>query len=110
VKRILLFSLVLAGIVLLTILTSCSRENAVKQMMADPQMSAMIMQQLWETPATKAKLVEMVENDTSSMDQIKESLVKDPAKAAEMVDLMLAQEDLKEMITEKTMELHQSKK
>jgi hypothetical protein len=102
--------LVLTGIILLTMFTGCSRENAVKQMMADPQMSAMIMQQLWETPATKAKLVEMVENDTSSMNQIKESLVQDSAKAAEMMDLMLAQEDLKEMITEKTMELHQVKK
>jgi hypothetical protein len=110
VKKIFLFSLVLAGIILLTMLAGCSRENAVKQMMADPQMSAMIMQQLWETPATKAKLVEMVENDTLSMNQIMESLVKDPAKAAEMMDLMLSQEDLKEMITEKTAELHQVKK
>jgi hypothetical protein len=110
VKKILLFSLVLAGIVLLTMLTGCSRENAVKQMMADPQMSAMLMQQMWETPATKAKLLEMVENDTTSMNQIMESLVKDPAKAAEMMDLMLSREDLKEMITEKTAELHQVKK
>jgi hypothetical protein len=94
----------------MTIFISCSRESAVKQMMADPQMSAMIMQQMWETPATKAKLIEMVENDTSSMNQIKESLVKDPAKAAEMMDLMLAQESLKEMITEKTAELHPVKK
>lgn len=105
-----MFSLILAGFVLLTILTSCSRENAVKQMMADPQMSAMIMQQMWDTPATKAKLVEMVENDPESMNQIKGSLVKDPAKAAEMMDLMLTQEDLKGMITEKTMELHPVKK
>ena len=102
--------MVLAGFVLLTMFTGCSRENAVKQMMADPQMSAMLMQQMWETPATKAKLIEMVESDTSSMNQIEESLVKDPAKAAEMMDLMLAQEDLKEMITEKTAELHQVKK
>jgi len=110
VKKIFMFSLVLAGIVLLTILTSCSRESAVKQMMADPQMSAMIMQQMWDTPATKAKLVEMVENDPESMNQIRGSLVKDAAKAAEMMDLMLAQENLKGMITEKTMELHQVKK
>ncbi|HEX7401555.1 MAG TPA: hypothetical protein VF369_05190 [candidate division Zixibacteria bacterium] len=109
-KRIFLFSLVLAGIVLLTMLTSCSRENAVKQMMADPQMSAMIMQQMWDTPATKAKLLEMVENDPESMNQIKEALVMDPTKAAEMMDLMLAQENLKGMIMERTMEMHQVKK
>jgi hypothetical protein len=109
-KKIAIFSLVFACLALLVIFASCSKENAVKQLMADPQMSQMIMDKLWETPATKEQLVQMVMNDPESMSKFKESLLSDPAKAAEMLDMMLAREDLKGMITEKTMALHQMKK
>ena len=109
-KKIVIFSLVLMSIASLVILTSCSKENAVKQLMADPQMSKMIMQKIWETPDTKQQLVQMVMSDPESMNQLTESLVADPNKAAGILDMMLAREDLKAMITEKTMILHQTKK
>lgn len=104
------FALVFACITSLVILASCSKENAVKQLMADPQMSKMIMDKIWETPATKEQLVKMVMNDPESMNNIKDSLLADPASAAQIMDMMLAREDLKGMITEKTVALHQQKK
>jgi hypothetical protein len=109
-KKVEIFSLVFVCLALLVILASCSKEGAVKQLMADPQMSQMIMQKLWETPETKQQLVKMVMDDPESMNNFRESLVSDSAKAAEMLDMMLAREDLKGMITEKTMSLHQTKK
>jgi len=109
-RRLVIFSLVFAGAVYILLLAGCSRENAVKQLMADPQMSQMVMQMIWETPATKAKLMEKVMNDLESMNKIKESLTSDPNQAAQLMDMMLAKENLKGMITEKTMTLHQMKK
>ncbi|MGB8656785.1 MAG: hypothetical protein WCE90_03260 [Candidatus Zixiibacteriota bacterium] len=102
--------LVLTCLASLTILAGCSRENAVRQLMADPQTSKLIMDKLWQMPETKAQMVQMVMNDPESMNKLRESLVADPSKAAQMLDLMLAREDLKVMITEKTAELHQKKK
>lgn len=109
-KKMAFFVLIFAGWTSLVILAGCSRENAVNQLMADPQMSKLIMQKIWETPATKEQLVQMVMNDPESMNKLKESLVADPVKAALILDMMLAREDLKGMITDKTAELHQTKK
>lgn len=109
-KKIVIFALVFVGLVSLLVVASCSREKAMQQLMAYPQMSKLIMDKIWSTPATKDQLVQKVMNDPESMNKIKESLLADPVKAAEILDMMLAKEDLKGMITEKTAELHQTKK
>ncbi len=109
-KKIGIFLLISICLALFLLLASCSREKAMEQLMADPQMSKLIMQKIWEAPETKEQLVQMVMNDPESMNKLKESLVADSAKAAQMLDLMLANEQLKDMIKEKTADLHKKKR
>ena len=99
-----------ACLVTLLIFVSCSREKAMEQLMADPQMSQLIMQKIWETPETKAQLVKMVMDDPESMNELKQSLVADSTKAVMMLNLMLADENLEGMIKEKTADLHSKRK
>jgi len=105
-KKMVIFSLIFTSLVLLVILTSCSREKAMEQLMADPQMSQLIMQKIWETPETKEQLVQMVMEDPESMNKLRESLVADSTNAEMMLNMMLANEDLEGMIKEKTADLH----
>ncbi len=109
-KRIVIFSLIFACLVFFVIFTSCSQEKAMEQLMADPQMSQLIMQKIWETPETKEQLVQMVMDDPESMTKLRESLVADSAKADMMLSMMLANEDFEGMIKEKTADLHKKKK
>ncbi len=109
-KKSVICSLILACLVLLVVFTSCSKEKAMEQLMADPQMSQMIMQKIWETPETKGQLVKMVMDDPESMNQLRESLVADSTKAAMMLNMMLANEDLEGMIKEKTADLHKKRR
>lgn len=101
---------VFACLVTLLFFVSCSREKAMEQLMADPEMSQLIMQKIWETPETKAQLVKMVMDDPESMNELKQSLVADSTKAAMMLNLMLANEDLEGMIKEKTADLHSTRR
>jgi hypothetical protein len=105
-KRIVILSLIFACVVFFVILSGCSREKAMEQLMADPQMSQLIMQKIWESPETKGQLVKMVMDDPESMKMLRESLVADSSKAAFMLDLMLANEEFEGMIKEKTTDLH----
>lgn len=109
-KKIVIFSLVFACVAFFVMLSSCSREKAMEQLMADPQMSQLIMQKIWETPETKEQLVQMVMEDPESMNKLKESLVADSAKAAVMLDMLLANEDFQEMIKDKTADLHKTRR
>jgi len=109
-KKIVIFSLIFVCLVSLVIFTSCSREKAMEQLMADPQMSQMIMQKIWESPETKEQLVQMVMDDPESMNKLRESIVADSTKAAQMLDMMLANEDLGGIIKEKTADLHTKKR
>jgi hypothetical protein len=102
--------LALACLVTFLIFVNCSREKAMEQLMADPQMSQLIMQKIWETPETKAQLVQMVMDDPESMNELKQSLVADSTKAAMMLNLMLADENLEGMIKEKTADLHSTRR
>jgi hypothetical protein len=104
-KKMALVLVILTCLAFLVIFTSCSREKAMEQLMADPQMSQMIMEKIWETPETKQMLVQKVMDDPESMNKLKESIVTDSTKAAMMLDMMLAKEDLQEMIKEKTEDL-----
>jgi len=101
---------ILAVLVFLGIFTSCSREKAVQQLMADPQMSKLILQKIWQTPATKDTLVKMVMNDPESMQKIMQFMVSDRDHASAMMDMMMANEGLKDMMTQKTAPLHQMEK
>jgi outer membrane murein-binding lipoprotein Lpp len=105
VKKVAVCFLILAGLVSVMLVAGCSREKAMEQLMADPQMSQLIMDKLWNTPATKQQLVQMVMDDPESMNQLRQSLVADSTKAASMMDMMMASENLKEMIKAKTAEL-----
>ncbi len=105
-KKVVVCSLILACLVSLVIFASCSREKAMEQLMADPQMSQLIMDKIWNTPETKQQLVQMVMDDPESMNQLRESLVADSTKAGMMLDMMLANETFQEMIKEKTADLH----
>ncbi len=109
-KKAVICFLILAGLVSLLFLANCSREKAMEQLMADPQMSQMIMDKIWNTPETKQQLVKMVMDDPESMNQLRQSLVADSTNAAMMLDMILANENLQEMIKGKTAELHQTKK
>lgn len=99
-------ALVIVILTCLVIFTSCSREKAMEQLMTDPQMSQLIMDKIWETPETKQMLVQKVMDDPESMNKLKESLIADSTKAAMMLDMLMANEDLQEMIKEKTADLH----
>ena len=94
----------------LGIFSSCSREKAVQQLMADPQMSKLILEKMWQTPATKDTLVKMVMNDPESMQKIMQFMVSDRDHATAMLDMMMANEGLKDMMTEKTAPLHPMEK
>ncbi len=109
-KKVAVCFLILAGLVSVMLVAGCSREKAMEQLMSDPQMSQLIMDKLWNTPATKQQLVQMVMDDPESMNQLKQSLVADSTKAATMMDMMMANENLKEMIKAKTAELCETKK
>jgi len=110
VKKVAVCFLILAGLVSVMLVAGCSREKAMEQLMADPQMSQLIMDKLWNTPATKQQLVQMVMDDPESMSQLRQSLAADSTKAATMLDMMLANENLKEMIKAKTADLCETKK
>ncbi len=90
----------------LGIFSGCSREKAVENLMADPQMSQLILDRIWQTPETKEALVGMVMDDAESMKKILDSVVQDSSRAAAMMDMLMANEDLKDMLTEKTTDLH----
>jgi hypothetical protein len=101
---------ILVVLAFLGIFTSCSREKAVQQLMADPQMSKLILEKMWQAPATKDTLVKMVMNDPESMQKIMESIAGDTDQASAMMDMMMANEGLKDMMTEKTATLHPMEK
>jgi len=105
--KIAVISLITVGFAFLAIFSSCSREKAVQQLMSDPQMSKLVLEKLWRTPATKDTLVKMVMDDPESMTKIMESMVKDRSHAEAMMDMMMANEDLKDMLTQKTLPLHE---
>jgi hypothetical protein len=109
VKKVVICVLIVASLVSLAFLTSCSREKAMEQLMTDPQMSQLIMDKIWNTPETKQQLVQMVMDDPESMNQLKQSLVADSTKASMMLDMIMANENLQEMIKEKTASLHETK-
>jgi hypothetical protein len=109
-KKIAICFIAFACLVTFLIFVSCSREKAMEQLMADPEMSQLIMQKIWETPETKAQLVQMVMDDPESMNELKQSLVADSTKAAMMLNLMLANENLEGMIKEKTADLHSTRR
>jgi hypothetical protein len=100
--------LITVALSFLAVFSSCSREKAVQQLMSDPQMSKLILEKIWQTPATKDTLVKMVMNDPESMQKIMESIVGDREHASAMMDMMMANEDLREMLTEKTLPLHEN--
>jgi hypothetical protein len=103
-------SLIAVSLAFLGIFSGCSQEKAVERLMADPQMSKLILDRIWQTPETKEALVEMVMNDPESMNNILESVVQDTSQAKAMMDMMMANEDLTDMLTEKTAELHKKRK
>jgi membrane-associated PAP2 superfamily phosphatase len=105
--KIAVISLITVGLAFLAIFSGCSREKAVQQLMSDPQMSKLVLEKIWQTPATKDTLVKMVMNDPESMQKIMESMVKDRSQAEAMMDMMMANEDLKDMLTQKTLPLHE---
>jgi hypothetical protein len=51
----------------------------------------------------------MVMDDPESINQLRQSLVADSTKAAMMLDMIIANENLQEMIKEKTASLHETK-
>jgi hypothetical protein len=99
-------SLVVLGLVFVGIFSSCSQEKAVERLMADPQMSKLILDRIWQSPETKETLVEMVMNDPESRKKLMESVVQDSSQAMVMMDMMLESENLTDMLTEKTVPLH----
>jgi hypothetical protein len=103
-------SLIAISLAFLGIFSGCSREKAVENLMADPQMSRLILDRIWQSPTLKDTLVQMVMNDPVSKNKILESVVQDSSQAAAMMDRMMANENLKDMLTEKTVELHTKKK
>jgi hypothetical protein len=103
-------SLIAVSLAFLGIFSGCSREKAVENLMADPQMSRLILDRIWQSPALKDTLVQMVMNDPVSKNKILESVVQDSSQAAAMMDRLMANENLKGMLTEKTVELHTKKK
>jgi hypothetical protein len=103
-------SLIAVSLAFLGIFSNCSQEKAVERLMADPQMSKLILDRIWQTPETKEALVQMVMNDPESMKKLLESVVQDSTQATAMMDMMMANEDLKDMLTEKTTELHKKKR
>lgn len=105
-SKIAVISLLAVVFAFLGIFSGCSREKAVENLMADPQMSKLILDRIWETPETKETLVGMVMDDAESMKTILESVVQDSSRAAAMMDMLMANEDLKDMLTEKTTDLH----
>jgi hypothetical protein len=102
--------LIAVSLAFLGIFSGCSQEKAVERLMADPQMSKLILDRIWQTPETKETLVEMVMNDPESMKKLLESVTQDSIQATAMMDMMMANEDLKDMLTEKTAELHKKKR
>jgi membrane-associated PAP2 superfamily phosphatase len=103
-------SLIVVVLAFSGIFFSCSQEKAVERLMSDPQMSKLILERIWQTPETKEALVKMVMNDPESMNKLLESVVQDTIQAAKMMDRMMAKEDLKDMLTEKTADLHTKKR
>lgn len=108
--KIRVISLIALGLAFLGIFSNCSREKAVEQLMSDPQMSKLILEKIWQTPATKDTLVKMVVSDSASMKKIMESVVNDKNQATAMMDMMMANEALKDMLTEKTAQLHEKER
>ena len=105
-----LISLVVLGLVFLGIFSGCSQEKAVERLMADPQMSKLILDRIWEIPETKDTLVQMVMSDPESVKKLLESVVQDSSQAAAMMDMMMESEVLTDMLTEKTAPLHEKKR
>ena len=103
-------SLVVLGLVFLGVFSSCSQEKAVERLMADPQMSKLILDRIWQSPETKDTLVQMVMDDPESIKKLMESVVQDSSQATVMMDMMMESEDLTDMLTEKTAPLHQKKR
>jgi hypothetical protein len=103
-------SLGVLGLVFLWIFSGCSQEQAVERLMADPQMSKLILERIWEIPETKDTLVQMVMNDPESVKKLMESVAQDSSQATVMMDMMMESEALTDMLTEKTAPLHQKRR
>ncbi len=105
-----LISLIVLGLAFLGVFSGCSQEKAVERLMADPQMSKLILERIWEIPETKDTLVQMVMDDPESRQKLLESVVQDSSQAAAMMDMMMESEALTGMLTEKTAPLHTKKR
>jgi|GEM_PF-1033419 len=92
--------LIVAGaFALLAILvTSCSKEQAVDQLMQNKAVVDNIMTKMWQDPEMKNQLVEKVLADQESYGRFVESTLGDSTKFAALMEKVAANEELKKQV------------
>ena len=109
-KRILF--LVGLAIIFLSILalSNCSQQKAIDTMMANPEMSAMLIQKIMDTPELKVKMTGMMISDTAFVAHMMATIIGDHSMMDQMMEKMMGDGYCKQLISQKGKELTRGKK
>jgi PBP1b-binding outer membrane lipoprotein LpoB len=108
--RKILFCVGLAMILLsILVFSSCNQQKAIDTMMANPEMSTMLMKKVMDTPELKEKMMGMMISDTTFAAQMMDTIIRDHPMMDRMIERMMGDEYCKELISQRGKELAKGK-
>ncbi|KPL04342.1 MAG: hypothetical protein AMJ90_01195 [candidate division Zixibacteria bacterium SM23_73_2] len=108
-KKSLLISFALTILLVALLFSSCSQEKAVDTMMANPEISEMIMKKMMESPEHKNRVMNMTMQDSVFIYRVMDSILVDQSLMDAMMVKMVENEYAQELIKEKAQELRRKK-
>lgn len=100
--------LLIFGLAIALIFVSCDQRKAMERVLANQDMANTILNQLWEKPEMKPKMVDLVLKDPEQVNIVMSSLVADTLLASSLIDKMLASEWCKAKFSAKAKEMEKA--
>ena len=108
-KKILFFAGLAMILFSILVISNCSQQKAIDTMMANPEMSAMLMKKIMDTPELKEKMMGMTISDTTFVAHMMDTIIKDHPIMDRMMERMMGDEYCKELISQRGKELVKGK-
>jgi hypothetical protein len=108
-RKMLFFGSFIVILMSFLVISNCSQQKAIDTMMANPEMSAMLMKKVMDTPELKEKMMGMMISDTTFAAQMMDTIIKDHAVMDRMIERMMGDEYCKGLISQREKELAKGK-
>ena len=109
VRKILFFGGFMMILLSFLVISNCSQQKAIDTMMANPEMSTMLMKKVMDTPELKERMMGMMISDTTVAAQMMDTIIKDHPIMDRMMERMMGDEYCKELISQRGKELVKGK-